>query len=185
MPPLLELLEAAEDLGDREPELGAVAARALPAAAAAGGELDPHADLGADAHLFGILQDQAEFGVFLDHRDDVAPDFLGQHRHFDVFGVLEPVTDDGRVVVGLGHHRQHLRLRARLEAEAILAAEIEHFLDHVALLVHLDRVDAEVAPFVAVLVDGGLEGVGISPSRWRRMSGKRRSTGSPMPRSIR
>ena len=133
----------------------------------------------------GVLQDQAELGVFLDHRDDVAPDFLGQHRHLDVFGVLEPVTDDGRVVVGLGHDRQHLGLRTRLEAEPMLAAEVEHFLDDVALLVDLDRVDADVAPFVAVLIDGGLEGVGMSPSRCRRMSGKRRSTGSPMPRSIR
>ena len=46
-----------------------------------------------------------------------------------------------------------------LEAEPVFAAEVEDFLDDVALLVHLDRVDADVAPLVAVLVDRRLEGV--------------------------
>src|SRR3989304_2311687 len=50
--------------------------------------------------------------------------------------------------------REPPRLGAGLEAEAVFTAEIEHFLDHVALLVHLDRINAQVPPLVAVLVDG-------------------------------
>ena len=76
--------------------------------------------------------------------NDVAPDFLGQHRHLDELGVLEAVADDRRVVVRLGHDGQELRLGAGLEAEPVLAAEIEHFLDDLPLLVHLDRIDADV-----------------------------------------
>ena len=76
-----------------------------------------------------------------------------------ILGVLEAVTDDGRVVVRLGHDGQQLGLGAGLEAEPVLASEVEDLLDDVALLVHLDRIDADVASFVAVLVDGGLEGV--------------------------
>ena len=129
---------------------------------------------GPDADLLGVLQDQAELGVFLDDRDDVAPDLLGQHRHLDELGVLEAVADDGRVVVGLRHDREQLRLRARLEAEPVLAAEIEHFLDDLALLVHLDRVDADVAAFVLVLGDGRLEGVVDVADPVARMSRKRR-----------
>ena len=155
----LQLLEAAQDLGDRQAELRAVAARALPAAAAARGELDAHADLRPHADLLRVLQDQAEFGVLLDDRDDVAPDLLGQHRHLDELGVLEAVADDRRVVVGLRHHGQQLRLGAGLEAEPVLPAEVEHFLDDLPLLVHLDRVDADVARRVLVLRDGGLERV--------------------------
>ena len=126
------------------------------------------------------LQDQPELGVLLDDRDDVAPDLLGQHRHLDELGVLEAVADDRRVVVGLRGDGEQLRLGARLEAEAVLAAEIEHFLDDLALLVDLDRVDADVAPCVLVLGDGRLEGVvRCRRRRCRRMSRKRMSTGQP------
>ena len=72
---------------------------------------------------------------------------------------LKPLQMIGRVVVGQRHHREQLRLRARFEAEPVFAAEVEDFLDDLALLVHLDRVDADVAAFVLVLVDGGLKGV--------------------------
>ena len=113
----------------------------------------PHAD------LLGVLQDQPELGVLLDDRDDRAPDFLGEHGHLDELGVLEAVADDRRVVIGLGRHGQQLGLGAGLETEAVFAAEIEHFLDDLALLVDLDRVDAHVAAFVLVLRDGRLEGV--------------------------
>ena len=121
MPRDLQLLEAAEHFGDRQAELRAVAARALPAAAAARGQLDAHADLRPDADLLGVLQDQPQLGVLLDDRDDVAADLLGQHRHLDELGVLEAVADDRRVVVGQRHDGQQLRLGARLEAEAVLA----------------------------------------------------------------
>ena len=58
MPRLLELVEAAEDFADRQAELRAVAARDLPPPAAAGGQLDAHADLRPHADLLGVLEDQ-------------------------------------------------------------------------------------------------------------------------------
>ena len=82
---------------------------------------------------------------------------MRQHRHLDELGVLEAVADDRRVVVGERDHGQQLRLRAGLEAEVVRPAEVEHFLDDLPLLVHLDRVDAAVAALVLVLRDGGLE----------------------------
>ena len=114
----LQLFEPAQNFADRQAELRAIAARRLPAAAAARRELDPHADLRPDADLLGVFEDQIELGVFLDHRDDVAADLLRQHRHLDELGVLEAVADDRRVVVGERHDGQQLRLRAGLEAEA-------------------------------------------------------------------
>ena len=154
----LQFLEPAQNLADGQAELRAIAARRLPAAAAAGGELDPHADRRPDADLLRVFEDQVQLGVFLDDRDDVPADLLRQHGHLDELGVLEAVADDRRVVVGERHHRQQLRLRARLEAEVVRAAELEHLLDDLALLIDLDRVDADVPSRVLVLRDGALEG---------------------------
>ena len=62
---------------------------------------------------------------------------------------LKPLQMIGVSLCGLRHDGEQLGLRAGLEAEAVLAAEVEHFLDDLPLLVHLDRVDADVAPLVA------------------------------------
>ena len=156
-PSRLQLVEPLENFGDREPELRAVAARGLPPAAAPGRELHPHADVRPHADALGVLEDQVELGVFLDHRDDLAPEFLRQHRQLDELGVLEPVADDGRVVVGDRRHRNQLGLRARFEPELERLAEIEDLLDDLALLVHLDRIHADVVAGVFVLRDGRLE----------------------------
>ena len=115
--------------------------------------LRPHADLA------GVLEDQAQLGVFLDDRDDAPAHLVGQHRHLDELGVLEPVADDRRVVVRHRDHGQQLGLGPGLEAELVRPAEVEHFLDDLPLLVHLDRVHAEILAFVRVRVDGRLKRV--------------------------
>ena len=94
---------------------------------------------------------------FLDDRDDLAAHLLRQHRHLDEFEVLEAVADDRRVVGRHRRHREQLRLAAGLEAEAVLRAEVQHFLDDLALLVHLDRIDAAVLALILVLGDRALE----------------------------
>ena len=156
-PALLQLVEPAQDFGDGQAELRAVAAGRLPAARAARRQLDAHADVRPHADLFGVLQDELELGVFLDDRDDQAAHLLGQHRHLDELGVLEAVADDRHVVFGERDDRQQLGLAAGLESEAELAADGGDFLDDLALLVDLDRVDAAVAPLVLVLRDRALE----------------------------
>ena len=153
----LELFEPLPHLGDGQTELGAIAAGRLPPAAAARRQLDAHADVRPDADLPRILEHQAELGVFLDHRDDPPAHLLRQHRHLDVFGVLEAVADDRRLV---GRHRddgQELGLGPGFKAEVVGPAEVEHFFDHLPLLVDLDGIDAEVLPVVRVLADRRLE----------------------------
>src|SRR5207253_5017541 len=152
-----QLLEPAQHFRDGEAEFRTVAAGALPAPATPRRELDAHADLRPDTDFFRVLQDEAELGVLLDDGNDLAADLLGQHRHLDELGILEAVADDGRVVVGLRGDGEELWLGTRLEAEAIFPPEVEHFLDDLPLLVHLDRVHADVAAPVLMLRDGGLE----------------------------
>ena len=156
--PRLQLFEAAHDLGHRETELRPEPAGRLPASAAAGGQLDAHADLRPNADLLRGFEDEPQLGVFLDHRDDVAADLQGEHRRLDELGVLESVADDRRVVVGERHDSQQLRLRPRFEAEPVGTAEIEHLFDDLTLLIDLDRINAAVPAVILVLRDGGLEG---------------------------
>ncbi len=115
------------------------------------------ADNGTNAHALRMLQDQIELGVFLNDGDDLAADFLGQHHHLDVFVVLEAVADDGRLVVGDRQHGQQFGFGAGLQPEMIGPAELENLLHHLALLVHLDGIDAAVIALVIVLGDGALE----------------------------
>ena len=117
----LQLVEPLPHLGDGQAELRAVAARRLPAAAAARRELDAHADVRPHADLARVLENQPELGVLLDDRDDAPAHLVGEHRHLDELGVLEAVADDRRLV---GRHRddgEQLRLRPGLEAEVVAA----------------------------------------------------------------
>jgi hypothetical protein len=91
--------------------------------------------------------------VFLDYRDDVAPDLVGEHGGLDELGVLEAIADDRRLVVRERHDRQQLRLGTCLEPEAVRLPEVEDFLDDLALLIHLDRIHARVLALVLVLGD--------------------------------
>ncbi len=150
---LLQLFEAAQDLGDRQAELRAEAARRLPAPGSLGRELHAHADVRAHADLLGVLEHQFELAVLFDNRDDLAAHLLRQHRHLDEFEILEAVADDRRVVGGHRRHGEQFGLAAGFEAKAVLRAEVQHFLDDLALLVHLDRVNADVLALVLVLVD--------------------------------
>ena len=70
---------------------------------------------------------------------------------------LKPLQMIGVSFSASADDREQLRLAAGLEAEAVLAAEVQHFLDDLALLVHLDRIDAAVTALVLVLRDGALE----------------------------
>src|SRR5207244_2191295 len=137
-PETLQLFEPAKHLGDGEAEFRAIAAGPLPASAPPGGQLDSYSDLWPDANLRGVLEDEAEFGVFLDNGNHLAADLLAQHRHFDELGILEAVADDRRIVIRLRHNGEQFRLGARLEAEAVFPAKGEHFLNDLALLVHFD-----------------------------------------------
>ena len=155
----LEVLENLDHLGEREAELGLHARAMAPTARARSGEVDAHADLGTDLVLVGVLHDEPEFREVLDHRNDVAPELGRQRDELDVAVFLEAVANDeplGRVT-GEAHDREQLGLRADLETEAILRSVLADFLNHAALLVHLDGVNRVVLALVAVLLDRRVE----------------------------
>ena len=103
---LFELFQGAEDFRDGEAELRAESARALPAAAGLGRELDADANRGTHADLGGVFKDQSQLGVLFHDGNDAAADFLREHRHLDELGILESVADDRRVVRCQRYHGQ-------------------------------------------------------------------------------
>jgi hypothetical protein len=97
-----------------------------------------------------MFLDQLQLSVFFDDGDDLAPNFLSEQNHLDVLIVLEAVADNRRFVVGDGEHREEFRLRTGFQAELVGAAVFENFLDHLALLIDLDGIDAAVTALVIV-----------------------------------
>ena len=98
---------------------------------------------------------------------------------------LKPLQMIGVSLSAMRHHREQLGLGAGLEAEAVRPAEVEHLLDDLPLLVHLDRVDAAVAALVLVLRDRGLErGVDVAEAVPQDV-GEADRIGRLMPRSCR
>ena len=95
----------------------------------------------------------------VDDDDRGAAEALPEQRGLDVLAVLVAVADDQRA--GRLEQRQRdeqLGLAARLQADVVLGAVLDDLLDHVALLVDLDRVHAAVGAAIAVLADGAVEG---------------------------
>ena len=155
----LQALHRGHHLRRGEAELRPVAGGLHPLAGALRAEARPHADHGPDVELAARGQDGVELGHAVHGDDDLAPELLGEERRLDEGLVLVAVAEDeglGVVVHGQGH--QELGLAARLDAEVEGAPVLDQLLDHVALLVDLDRVDAAVAALVVVLGDGLLEG---------------------------
>ena len=155
----LQLFERLHHFRGAETELRAIPAGRFPAPRTAACQLRANPDRRAHTDTLRVLGDQRQLGILLDHRDDLAPDLLGQHRHLDVLVVFEAVTDDGSVVIGQRHHSQQFRLRTRFEAEFIGLAELQHLFHNLALLIHLDGVNTAVPAVIFVLPDRHIEGV--------------------------
>ena len=101
-----------------------------------------------------------QLGELLDHDQDLAPELAPYQREPQVLLVLVAVADGERF--GVRVHRKHdeeLALAARFQAEVPGRACVEDLLDHLAHLVHLGRVDAEILPLVPVLRDRAAEHV--------------------------
>jgi hypothetical protein len=160
--PAFQELEGFQNLGEGEPKLGAIAGTAAPAPRTTARQLHPHAQRLPDPQFLHVLHEEFQFSRFLDDRNDVLADLPGQHDHLDELIILEAVADDRCLTrsVGEGQNGQEFRLAAGFQSKAVRFAEVQHFLDDVPLLVHLDGVDAVVIPAIAVLLHRLVEGIG-------------------------
>src|SRR5690606_7359073 len=154
----LEAVEHARELRRVQTELAPLAGGLRPAAGAGRRQLDAYARRRLDVGPLRDLEQCLDLARLLDDDQDLVPELLADQREAEVLLVLVAVADD-EVVGPLGHreHRLQLRLAADLEADAVTLAERDDLLEHVTLLVHLDRVDRRVASRVLEFVDRGLE----------------------------
>ncbi len=132
-----------------------------PAPGAGADQLDPEPDVGLHSHFLGDADDEVQFVQFLDDHKDFFPQFLAHQGEPDEGLILVPVADEEGV--GVVHNRQdgvQLRLGTGFQTDVVGTAELDYFLHHLALLVDLDGIDAEVVALVSVFLHGVVEGVG-------------------------
>ena len=138
--------------------------------------------VGIDAQLVGDLEQHVDLAQLLEHDEHLVAELLAHEGEAHELLVLVAVADD-EVVGALGEAEDglELRLAAALEADAVRLAELDDLLDHVALLVHLDRIHGRVAARVAELLDRAASKLldASDSMRERRMSEKRSSSGQP------
>ena len=165
-PEPLQLVQQPDQLHRAQPELGVLAAALGPAARAFGRELDPNARRRLHAHLVGHLEQHLELVELLQHDHHRVPELLPHEREPHELLVLVAVADDE--VVGALVEAQdglELGLAAALEPHAVRRPELHDLLDHVTLLVDLDRIHRGVGAAVAELLDraGELGGKRLDP----------------------
>ena len=92
-----------------------------------------------------------QLGGLLHHDVDLVAHQVAQEGVADVFAVLVTVADDhGPLLMMMGQHGQQLGLGARFQPKPrLVAVGLTDGLDDAALLVYLDRVNAQVIPFIA------------------------------------
>ena len=109
--------------------------------------------------MLGQGNDSVQFEELLDDDGDVVADLVGIEDGLNVIVVLVAIADDRQLFAGgKGNRRHQLRLRTDLEADVVFLAELGDRLDHLALLVDLDREKGLVAGRVFIFFDGVVEG---------------------------
>ena len=148
------------DLRGREPEQAAVAAALVPVAAHLGGELHAQSQDRLDVEAARAFQDDRQLGRCLDHEDAAVAELQGLQAERDEFLVLVAVADDVAAIgVEARERDQQFGLAAAFEAVAVSGAEAGDLLDHLALLVDLDREHPAIAAAVVQAGDGAREGL--------------------------
>ena len=146
-----QTLHQRQDLGGGEAELGHGTAARFPHAGAGGRQTGAHPDVGLDVETSRLVEHHFQLGGLLHHDVDLVAHQVAQEGVADVFAVLVTVADDhGPLLMMMGQHGQQLRFGARLQPKPrLVAVGLTDGLDDAALLVYLDRVNAQVVPFIA------------------------------------
>ena len=129
-------------------------------AGALGGEADADAEVGQDTDFARAFEDEVELAGHFQDEHDAEAHFLGVECEVDELLVLVAVANEvGLGVVHVGERGDELGLGAGFEAVVVFLPELGDFLDDLALLVDLDRIDAAVFAAVFGFLDRLAEGL--------------------------
>jgi hypothetical protein len=134
-----------DDLRGVEAEDRFVARRFLPMARTFRGKADADTEVWQDAYLAGALQDEVELARHFQNEHDLESHFLGVECEVDELLVFVAVADD--VCLGVVHVREggdKFGLRSGFEAVVVFFPKLGDLLDHLALLVDFNRINAPV-----------------------------------------
>ena len=132
-----------------------VSAGFFPLAATGAGKLYADTDVRAHADATGQFYHQVELVHLLDDDENLLAHLLCKEREFDKVLVFVAVADNQRIrIVHVREYCVQFRLGACFETDVVLLAVADNFFEHGALLVHLDRENAVVAPVETVFLAG-------------------------------
>jgi len=139
-------------------------ARLRPLALRLRGKADAQADEGAHVQLLRPLDDEVRLAGNLDDEEALVSHLHGVEAEVDELLVLVAVADKARLAaLHEGDRSDQFRLASRLQTVGVLAAEFRDRIDHLLLLVHLDRENPAEFTTVADLLDDGAEGLVEQP----------------------
>ena len=151
-----QMIHHLHELRDVQAENARITAAAAPVACALRAQAEADAQRRPHAHFFAALKDELQLRRHLQHQNHLQAHLLRIQRQIDELLVLVAIAHDvGLRVVHVGQRRDELWLAASFEAIVILPAVAGDLLDHLLLLVHLDRVNTAVNALILRLGDRG------------------------------
>ncbi len=155
---LLQPVDEPHQLRRAEAELRLLATTLCPASGAFGVELDAHPGSRRDAELVGDLEQDVHLAQLLEHNEDLMPELLTHQGEAHELLVLVAVAHDHVIsVLGESEYGLKLRLAPALQADASDFSKLDYLFDHVALLIHLDRVNRRVSALIGKFSAGTRE----------------------------
>ena len=154
----LQLVDELDEFRGAETEFALLTAALRPATGAFAGELDAHPARGRDPKVVGHFDEHIEFTHLLEHDEDLVSELLRHEGQPHELVVLVAIADDEMFgALRQSDHRLQFGLGTAFEPHAVRLAEAHDLFDHVALLIHLDRIHRGVAARVLELTDRAAE----------------------------
>src|SRR2546423_10048169 len=148
----LEAIDELHQLRRAESDLRLLATAFRPPAGPFGVELDADARRRSDPELVGDLEHDVHLAQLLENDEHLMPQLLTHQRETHELFVLVAVAHDHVIrVLGESKHGLQLRFASALEPDASDFPDLDYLLDHVALLIHFDRVDRGVSALIGKL----------------------------------
>jgi len=153
-----QAIEEAHELDGPESELGCLPAALGPSSGALGGELDADAEGRDHPHLSRHGQNRVEFRHRLEHDEHTMTQALSHEGQSHELLVLVSIAHNHMIgALSQPQNGLQLRLAPALQTHPKGTAILHDLLDHMPLLVDLDRIDRGIAAGVPELLHGPLE----------------------------
>ena len=149
-----DLIDDRDQLRRIEPEYAAVASGIGPLSACARGKLHAQPDIRPDSQRLAAFYNDRHFAGHFHDQNAFDPELRGVEPQVNELFILVTVADETRVRIRhISDCGDEFGFASRLESVMEFASEAGNFLDHLLLLIDLDRVDPAVLSGIIRLLD--------------------------------